>query len=70
MNWAAEGLYVNDDGLTTDLNGNVNQYYMKATYAQQQSTETITIQFAQRMLATNYMNATTNCSAVNAADWL
>jgi len=22
------------------------------------------------MLATNYLNATTNCSAVNAADWL
>lgn len=34
MSWSAEGLYVNDDGLTTDLNGNVNQYFLKATYAQ------------------------------------
>jgi hypothetical protein len=35
MTWAAEGLYVNDDGLTTELGGNVNQYYIKATYNQQ-----------------------------------
>jgi hypothetical protein len=71
MSWAAEGLYVNDDGMTIELDGNVNQYYIKATYAQQgATTETITIQFAQRMLATNYTNITTNCSAVNAADWL
>ena len=72
MTWAAEGLYVNDDGLTTELGGNVNQYYMKATYNQEQSgnVETITIQFSQKMLATNFMNATNNCSAVNTADWL
>jgi hypothetical protein len=44
MSWAAEGLYVNDDGLTTELNGNVNQYYIKATYTQQETNETITVQ--------------------------
>jgi alpha-glucosidase (family GH31 glycosyl hydrolase) len=72
MSWAAEGLYVNDDGLTVETEGNVNQYYMKATYTQQQpgQVETITVQFLQRMIASNYFNATNNCSSVNAADWL
>ena len=69
MNWQAEGLYVNDDGLTTDLQGNVNQYYIKATYSQT-GAETLTIQVNQQMVATNYFNASTNCSSVNSADLL
>ena len=69
MNWQAEGLYVNDDGVTTELQGNVNQYYIKATYTQTGG-ENLYIQVNQQMLATNYMNTTTNCSAVNAADYL
>ena len=70
QSWAAEGLYVNDDGLNVDTQGNVNQYYIKATYTQSGLVETITVQFLQRMIASNYLNTTTNCSAVNAADWL
>jgi len=46
MSWSAEGFYVNDDGLTVDLGGNVNQYKISASYAQNSTdnTETVTIQ--------------------------
>ena len=33
MAWSAEGFYVNDDGLTLALDGNVNQYKVNANYA-------------------------------------
>jgi len=41
-NWTSEGDYINDDGVTTDLAGNVNQYHMRATYSYWQG-ETLTI---------------------------
>ena len=67
MAWSAEGFYVNDDGLTLDLAGNVNQYKINANYAQNKSdkTETITIEVKQPMQANNFYNVTTNCSRVN-----
>ena len=55
--------------MTTDLVGNVNQYYVKAVYTQTGG-ETLTIDVSQRMQANNYFNATNNCTAVNQADWL
>jgi len=62
--WRSEGLYYNDDGLTTAIAGNANQYRIKATYSQTQG-EVITIEFGQIMTATNFTNVNTNCSAVN-----
>ena len=47
----------------------MNQYYIKATYSQT-GAETLTIQVNQQMVATNYFNASTNCSSVNSADLL
>jgi hypothetical protein len=72
MSWSAEGFYLNDDGLTVDIGGNVNQYKISASYAQNSTdnTETITIQVGQTMLATNFYNSSTNCSSVNQADLL
>lgn len=72
MSWSAEGFYLNDDGLTVDLGGNVNQYRITTSYSQNSTdnTETITIQVGQFMVATNYFNSSTNCSAVNQADLL
>lgn len=67
--WRAEGLYYNDDGLTTEVAGNANQYKIKASYSNTQG-EVITIEVGQLMTATNYLNATTNCTAVNKADFL
>ena len=63
---------MNDDGLTTDLSGNVNQYKINANYAQNatDNSETITVSVGQYMVATNFYNASTNCSSVNQADLL
>jgi alpha-glucosidase (family GH31 glycosyl hydrolase) len=49
MSWSAEGFYVNDDGLTTDLVGNVNQYKINANYVRNQTdgTESIFIRVDQ-----------------------
>jgi len=69
QNWQADGLYVNDDGETTVLDDNVNQYYIKALYTQNQG-ENLVITVNQQMVANNYFNASNNCSAVNTADWL
>lgn len=72
MSWSAEGFYVNDDGETVDLYGNVNQYYLKATYNRQDTNnqETLTLQVSQQMLAVNHFNNNTNCSAVTTSDLL
>ena len=31
--WSADGQYLNDDGLSTNLTGNVNQYRINAQYS-------------------------------------
>ena len=69
MSWTADGDYINDDGVTTQLQGNVNQYHMRATYTQTQG-ESLTIQVNQAMVASNYLDNTTLCTSVNAADTL
>jgi hypothetical protein len=68
-NWRAEGTYLNDDGLSTQLAGNVNQYRLVATYSQTGG-ESIILSVGNTMNATNYLNKNTNCSAVNNADYL
>ena len=72
MSWRAEGTYLNDDGLTTQLQGNVNQYRFTAqyTFSQSSGAEQIYITVGQQMSATNHIDATTNCTAVNQADFL
>jgi len=62
-------MYLNDDGLTTNVTGNVNQYRISATYSRSQG-ESIYLTIVQTMTATNYLNIQTNCSAVNQADYL
>lgn len=69
MSWTADGDYINDDGLTTVLAGNVNQYHFRATYTQTQG-EVLTIQANNAMTASNYFDNTTLCAAVNSADFL
>ena len=68
MAWSAVGLYLNDDGLTTTLAGNVNQYRLNVGYSQSQG-EQLTITISQLMTATNFKKAD-NCTAVNKADYL
>lgn len=69
MSWRAEGTYLNDDGVSTQLVGNVNQYRIRAQYSRSKGEE-ITLTFLQTMTATNKLNPATNCSAVNQADYL
>ena len=69
--WGADGLYYNDDGLKLSVQGNANQYKFNTQYTSSKASgESIYITVNQLMTATNYFNATNNCSAVNTADWL
>jgi len=68
-NWSADGDYINDDGETIVLDGNVNQYHFRATYSQSLG-ETITLQVNQAMYASNHLDNTTMCADVNQADLL
>lgn len=69
MSWTADGDYINDDGVTTVLNGNVNQYHFRATYTQTQG-EVLTLQVNNAMTASNYFDNVTLCADVNSADFL
>jgi alpha-glucosidase (family GH31 glycosyl hydrolase) len=54
-NWRAEGMYLNDDGLTTNVTGNVNQYRITVSYSRSQG-ENIYLTIVQSMTASNYLN--------------
>jgi alpha-glucosidase (family GH31 glycosyl hydrolase) len=69
MSWTAVGTYLNDDGVTTMQSGNTNQYRFNAQYSQVGG-ETLTLTISQTEIAANYLDKSTNCSAVNKADYL
>ena len=69
MKWRADGTYLNDDGVSTQLAGNVNQYRITAQYSRVNG-ESITLTFLQTMSASSKLNPDTNCAAVNQADYL
>ncbi len=68
--WYATGTYVNDDGATTNLKGNYNQYSI-AAMADAENPTSISIEISMYYTAYNYLNKMqTNCSAVNSNDFL
>jgi len=57
--------------LTTQLQGNVNQYRFTSQYTKQANgVEKLYITVGQVLTASNFFIAQTNCSAVNKADYL
>ena len=62
----AQTTYLNDDGLTTVQDGEVNGYSINA----QNAASGLSMQFFQIMTATNHVDKTTGCSAVNQNDFV
>jgi len=62
----AQGVYINDDGVTLNLINKQNQYSITA----QNSASGLSINIFQTSVASNYLNATTQCSAVNQNDFV
>ena len=65
--WTASGKYVNDDGITLDLEGNYNEYKISAAANKEQTR--ITIQFETKH-AYNHFVSGSNCTAINENDFL
>ena len=63
--WFAQGRYVNDDGLTLNIQNNYNSYTF---YAQYDGTQQINVRFGMDAMATNFFNSQTNCYFVNQND--
>ena len=72
--YQASGMYVNDDGTTTNQNGTYNKYQISFSYNDvvngMNDDETIVIRVSVKEQATQFLNNETRCSNVNANDIL
>lgn len=65
--WSASGRYINDDGVSLDLAGNVNSYTM---YANFDGVSTISVLIGMDQQATNKNVQPDGCISVNKNDYL
>jgi hypothetical protein len=52
--WFAQGRYINDDGLSLNIQNNFNSYTF---YAQYDGTQQINVRFGMDSMATNFFNS-------------
>jgi len=71
--WSAAGHYYNDNGTVLNLAGNGNFYVLQVsggnTTGSAVVAQNFTVTITTSTVATNYLNATTSCSATNANDF-
>lgn len=65
--WIAQGRYINDDGETLELAGNVNGYNLYASF---DGTSTITVLIGMDMIALNQVVTPDGCVSVNKNDFM
>lgn len=64
--FTADGIYINDDGVTLNYQGKYNEYLITAS----QSASSLTVSFSNLTVATNSDSKIANCSSLNENDFL